>query len=301
MYYEALKSALRLTAQLNEYTLMLNAWILSPSTTPECRSRRTLLGPTLTSICYGTAEPLYSLLLARIPLDPSFVLLMTTVIHGFGLFMFWSTMNLAADFQLRDAREREHRVQLEKAEEGVPAESELITDGARSTSARKLNWRVLYPFVFAHIQSAAASNAALLLVAQTAKFTEIESQTVHMILLIAGLFYFFLSGLADCYLARAMGLPFCIGQYRAIEVVIPQVANMLLVLMLRGGVRWCLGMETFAGAWGNDARGVEKFAGFAAFLERIGHAPRWLSPVLLVLSGALMYLSTRITAKARTE
>jgi len=301
MYYEVLKLALRLTAQLNEYTLMLNAWIPSPPPTPESRSKRILLGPLMRSICYGITEPLYTLLLARIPLDPSFNLLMITVIHGFGLFMLWTTLEKVTDLHLHDARKREHLVHVEQAEGGVSAETKHGTNGAHAPSTVKLDCKVLYPFVLAHVQSAAASNAALLLAAQNVEATEIESQTIHVILLSAGLFYFFLAGLAYCYFARSLELPFCFGQHRGINVVIPQMANMLLVLMLRGGVRWCLRMEVFAGAWGNDARGVEKFAGFANFLEWFGHAPRWLLPVLLVLSWVLMYLSTRFTAKARTE
>jgi hypothetical protein len=60
-------------------------------------------------------------------------------------------------------------------------------------------------------------------------------------------------------------------------------------------------MEAFAGALGNDTLGVEKFVGLAGFLDWLGHAPRWLSPFLLLLSPCLMYLSGRFSAKSRVE
>lgn len=79
-----------------------------------------------------------------------------------------------------------------------------------------------------------------------------------------------------------MGVPLYFGQHQKSRVVISQVANLLLIVLLRAGVRWLVGVEAFAGAWGNDALGVEKFAGFAMFLDWLGRAPRWLSPFLLL-------------------
>jgi hypothetical protein len=142
-------------------------------------------------------------------------------------------------------------------------------------------------------------NAALLLAAQTAELTELNSYTVHVVLLAAGQFYFFLSRLADCCLACVVGLPLYFGQRRTVKVLLPQMANLLLIALLRAGVRWSAGMKPFAGAWGNDALGVEKFARFARFLDWLGRTPKWLSPSLLALSPCLMYLSGRFSAKVR--
>lgn len=267
MHHKVFISALRLIAQLNELTLIFNVWIVSPVATSKA-------------------------------VDPAFSFFMSTVLHGFQFYWLWLMLDCVAHLRLRNARER-----YQEAQSGyeIALEKELDAQESHLTSTKDIDWKVLFPFVFSYIQTAAASNAALLLAAQTAELTESKSYTTHVILLAAGLFYFFLSRLADCYLARAMGLPLYFGQHRTAKVVIPQVANLPLVVLLRAGVRWSAGMKPFAGAWGNDALGVEKLVGFAGFLDCLGRAPKWLSPVLLVLSPCLMYLSGRFSAKLRVE
>lgn len=294
MYHEVFISALRLIAQLNEFTLIFNVWIVSPIAASEARNRSSLFGSILKSIGYAVSEPLCTSLLARLPLDPAFSFIMATFLHGFQIYWLWIMLDCDA------YRKRRTNQEVQSGHEFL---SDKTLDTGKSLSARMkdIDWKVLYPLAFSFIQTAAASNAALLLAAQTAELTELKSYTVHAILLAIGLFYFFISRLADCYLAWVMGLPLCFGQHRTAKVIVPQVANLLLIILLRAGVRWSTGMETFAGAWGNDALGVEKFIGFASFLDMLGHAPRWLAPVLLVLSPCLMYLSGRFSAKLRVE
>ncbi|KAM0707660.1 hypothetical protein Q7P35_004307 [Cladosporium inversicolor] len=298
MYHEPFISVLRLIAQLNEFTLIFNVWIVSPFTTSEGRTQSSLFGSILRSIGYAISEPFYTLLLARLPVDPAFSLLMTTVLHGFQILWLWIMLDCVAKFRLRNARRRDQEYQ---SNYDFASEKKVDAGDLNFASTKDIDWKILYQFIFCFIQTAAASNAALLLAAQTAEVAELKSYMAHIILLGAGLFYFFLSRLAECYLARVMGLPLYFGQHRALNVVIPQVANLLLILLLRAGVRWFAGLEAFAGAWGNDAQGVEKFVGFARFFDWLGHAPRWLAPFLLVLSHCLMYLSGRFSAKARME
>jgi hypothetical protein len=204
-------------------------------------------------------------------------------------------LDCISNIRLRNARGRK-----QEAQSAYEFDAEKKLD-AEESNTKRIDRKVLYPFVLCFIQTVAASNAALLLAAQTAEVTGWKSYTVHMILLATGLFYFFLSRLADCYLARLMGLPLHFGQYRTVGVTIPQLANLLLIILLRAGVRWSIGLEAFTGAWGNDASGVERFVGFARFLDWLGNSPRWLSPLLLVLSTCLAYLSGRFSAKMRTE
>jgi hypothetical protein len=299
MYYEALKSTLRFIAQLNEFTLLFNIWIVSPLAHSKGQTRSSIVGSTLRSIGYAVSEPLYTLLLAHLPIDPALSLLMATIIHCFQFYWLWIMLDCVANLRLRNARTRDHEAQSGR---DLVAEGKLdAEDRHLASSTENIDWKILYPFAFSFIQTAAASNAALLLAAQTAEITELNSHTVHVILLAADLFYFVLSRLADCYLARAMGLPLYFGQNRALKMVIPQVANLLLIVLLRAGARWSAGMEAFAGALGNDTLGVEKFVGLAGFLDWLGHAPRWLSPFLLLLSPCLMYLSGRFSAKSRVE
>ena len=295
MYHEVFMSALRLIAQLNEFTLVLNVWIVSPLVT---RNRSSLVGSVLRSIGYATSEPLYILLLARLPLDPALSFFMATVLHGFQVYWLWLMLDCVANLRLRDARRRDQEAQ---SDHEFDSEKKLGAEEPHPASNKDIARKVLVPFVFSFIQTAAVSNAALLLAAQTAELTELKSYTVHVILLATGLFYLFLSRLADCYLARVMGLPLYYGQHRTAKVVLPQVTNLLLIVLLRAGIRWSAGMEPLAGAWGNDALGVEKFAGFARYLDWLGRAPKWLSPFLLVLSPCLMYLSGRFSAKVRVE
>lgn len=302
MYCEALKSSLRLTAQLNEFTLIFNVWIVSPTIARDRQSQNTLVGAILRSIGYSISETLYTLLLARIPADPAFILLMTTVLHGSQAFWLWFTVEAVADFRQHKARRM--NLTLQAAEQGheLAMGDKSETNSFHPPSTNHLNWNIRLPLAFAQLQTAAASNAALLLAAQNADITQAEgSHTVHAILLSAGLFYFFASRLGDCYFARVMGFPLYFGQHRGTNVVIPQVANLLLIVLLRGGVRWFSRLEVFAGAWGNDAQGVGKFVGLKGSLDSLEQAPRWLSPVLLLLSPCLMYLSGRFSAKARTE
>lgn len=71
MYHAPFISALRLIAQLNEFTLIFNTWIVSTLTTSEGRTRSSLYGSVLRSIGYAVSEPLCTLLLARLPVDPA--------------------------------------------------------------------------------------------------------------------------------------------------------------------------------------------------------------------------------------
>jgi hypothetical protein len=298
MYYEPLKSTLRFIAQLNEFTLLSNIWILSPLAHSEGQTRSSIVGSTLRSIGYAVSEPLYTLLLAHLPIDPALSLLMATVIHCFQIYWLRIMLDCVANLRLRNGRWENEEAQLDYE---CDARKKLDAAGCNSAGAEDIDWKVLYPFVFSFVQTAAASNAALLLAAQTVEETELKSYTVHIVLLVAGIFYFFLSRFADCYLARTIGLPLYCGQHRKRRVVIPQVANLLLIVLLRAGARWSAGMKAFAGAWGNDTLGVEKFVGLAGFLDWLGHAPRWLSPFLLLFSPCLMYLSGRFSAKSRVE
>lgn len=292
IYHETFISALRLIAQLNEVTLIFNVWIVSPVAASEARTRSSLSGSLLRSIAYAVSEPLYTLLLSRLPWDPAFSFLMAMFLHGFQIYWLWVMLDCVA-----------HRRRNLGVQSDVERSLDMKLHAGRSHPARTIDidWKVLSPFVFSFVQTAAVSNAALLLAAQTADSTELKSSTVYVISLATGLFYLFISRLADYYLARFMGLPLYFGQLRTIEVVIPQVANVLLIILLRAGVRRSTDLEAFAGAWENDALGVEKFIGIAGFLDRLGRAPRWLSPLLLVLSPCLMCLSGRLSAKTRVE
>jgi hypothetical protein len=303
MSNELLTLALRFIAQLNEFTPIFIIWIVSPPTTSECWSRSSLSASILKSIGYAISEPLYTSTLARLLIDPAFLFVMTAVLHGFQILWLWITLDGIADFHFRDARRRdqEARSDCESATgEKLDAE-DYPGHGSHSSSTKHLDWKIQHPFVFAHVQTAAASSAALLLAAQTADVTHSKSHTIHVILLAAGLFYFFLSRLADCYLAHLMGLPLYFGQHWTTKLTIPQSANLLLTIALRAGVRWFAGMEAFAGSWGNGAHAVEKFVGVSGILEWFGHAPRWLAPFLLILSPCLMYLVGRFSVKTRTE
>lgn len=298
MYHEAFTSALRFTAQSNEFILVFNTWIVSLPATSEDQIRCSSFASILRSVGYAISEPLYTLLLARLPVDPALSFFMSTVLHGIQVYWLWLMLDCVAYPCLRNTRRVNQEAQTDCE---FVAEKNLDAGEPHSARMKGVSRKVLRPFVFSYIQTAAASNAALLLAAQTAKLTELESHMVHLILLAAGLFYFFLSRLADCYLARTMGLELYFGQHRTARKLIPQVANLLLIVLLRAGVRWLTGLQPFAGAWGNDAIGVEKFAGFARFLDWVGRAPKWLSPFLLVLSPCLMYLSGRFSAKTRVE
>jgi hypothetical protein len=238
------------------------------------------------------------LLLARLSADPAFSFFVSTFLHGFQIYWLRIMLDCVAHFRFRDAR----RSDQEALSNHEPISNKLLdVQQSRSAGTEDIDRKVLHPFVFSFIQTAAASNAALLLAAQTAELTELKSYTVHVILLAAGLFYFFLSRLADRYLAQVMGLPLYLGQHRTAKVLFAQVVNLLLIILLRAGVRGLAGMIPFAGAWGNDALGVGKCVGFARFLNWLERTPRWLAPFLLVLSSCLMYLSGRFSAKLRVE
>jgi hypothetical protein len=149
--------------------------------------------------------------------------------------------------RVANLRLRNSRRDTEEFQSDCEFDPERMLD-AEESNTNDIDWKATYPFVVSFIQTAAASDAALLLAAQTVEHTEMKSYAVHIILLVAGLFYFFLSQLADCWQARVIGLPLYLGQNRAGEVVIPQVANLLLIILLRAGVWWSAGMEASAGA-----------------------------------------------------
>ena len=243
MYYEAFTSILRFIAQLNEFTPIFIVWIVSPLPTTDIRPESPLYGSVLRSVGYGISEPLYTFLLASLPVNPAFSFLMTTVLHGFQIFWLCITLDYIANHRLHDARRRYQTPKpfLSDCESAMGAKADAEDgpgNGSHPAITKDLNWKLLYPFVFVHVQTTAASSAALLLSAQTVDVEDFESSTIHVILLVAGLFYFFLSRLADCYLARLMGLPLYFGQNRASRVVVSQVANLLLIILLRAGVRW---------------------------------------------------------------
>lgn len=294
MSYEVFKSSLRLFAQINTLTLMSNTWIISPPKTANPHVPRTLVGSTLRSFAYSTSEPLYYLLFIRIPAEPSYIFFMTAAIHTMLAFFFWVIATDNAGLKSFGVPEKaQHQVAPEKQEGNADASS--------PTSMLDLDRKLTYPLICTQIQMAAASNAGLMLAARNFDIKSIEYRWVHVILLIAGLCYMFLARLPDIFLARQMCLPSYLGQDRAATTLISQAANLLLILVLSGVVRWIGGIAFFPWAWTIDGTDVEKFAGVARFLDWIKKAPRWLSPTMLVFSLGLAYLSGRNHANARME
>lgn len=157
---------------------------------------------------------------------------------------------------------------------------------------RNLDSRILYSYAFAHVQLTAASNAALLYVAQKLDAINIDSFALHMLASGAALVCFFLSRVGEWYFARSVGLPLCYGSGRILSSTAKQLRYLVLLIVVRSSVRWLVGLRAvFVSAWIDEGLYLEKFSGDLGVGDALRRLPNWGLPCIFVLSLGLTYVN----------
>lgn len=269
MFYEAFTQTLRFTAQAKALTLALDTCIIPPPTEPDSRLRSVFLDSTLHSVIYAVSEPFYTSLWIRIPADgePAALLILTSTYHMLSLLAYCYNVDAFNDILLYFPRTRWLVLPEPHPEDQTPIEKQGPADITGFSKAQNLDWKLFYPYVFALIQTAAMSNAALLVVVQRLVVTARKASSFvgHVCALTGGLFYFFFSRLLAHYTARSMGLPFCFGQTGSVSLIVRQMGNLLLLVSLRGGMRLLFDLDAYPNVWKIDGAGFGKFSGTTGF------------------------------------
>jgi len=306
MSYDAFKSSIRLIAQVSEPTLAFNTWIVSPATDPGCRLRGTWLGPTSRSITYAISEPLYTYFLARMSFNGELACLLILVsgIHLMLSVQFWMTLDKRVeDLRFVSSPAETQALQVEVPDKQLASTKEgHCIDSFTATAVQNLDPRAFYSYAFAHLQLAAAGNAALLFVAQKLDVINIDSFALHLFALGAALFYFSLSRLGEWYFARSVGLPLFYGSGRTMGSTAKQLGYLFFLTVVRSGVRWLVGLRAgFVSAWVDDAADVSKFSGDMGIGDALRRLPYWFLPCMFLLSLGLSYASGMYSGRLRAR
>jgi hypothetical protein len=156
-------------------------------------------------------------------------------------------------------------------------------DSVTLSHAQEMGHSIFWTLVLAHVQHAASTTAALLLLAQNVDVTQTKSAALHVLLVISALVCFGLSRLADCNFARFADLPCYIGG-NGLEEAVYQVKNLLWLIAVRAVVRVALGMSAISGPFGADGAGVEPFFGQASLYNALEGIPVWARCAIFALN-----------------
>jgi hypothetical protein len=84
-----LATAVRLTAGLSEFALLLNTWIISFPTDNDSQHPYKWLLPTPGNVVFAISEPLYMFFLVRLPIEPAFLALVVPVSQLLTTMLLW--------------------------------------------------------------------------------------------------------------------------------------------------------------------------------------------------------------------
>lgn len=299
MLYVMLKTAIRLAAGLSEFTLLFNIWIISPFTDHDQRPYTWLL-PSFCSVCFAISEPLYISLFVRIPLAPTYLAFMVPVTQVLVFIAFWEARDFVALEQGAGTSEYARRTR-----NASDAQCEAALDAPRVnsiaiSSAQNFDAKPFWGLAFAHVQTAAATTASLLLAAQNMDATRITSHALHVFLVACAFVYFGASRLADHSFARCARLPYYFGQ-GGTWVAAAQIKNLVWLIAVRAAMRVALGVNAISGPFGADGSGVKFQFSEAAIRQAIESVPLWAWCAVSALCLCLMALGMSITRRAEAD
>lgn len=224
-----LATAVRLTVGLSEFTLIFNTWIISsiPTDNDSQHPYKWLL-PALSALIFALSEPLYTFLFVRLPIEPALLALFVPVSQVLTTLLLSDVARAVELERIRAVKTYDQRAEASKeAGYGAPLVIDRPdVDSVTLSNAQELGNRTFWAFVTAHVQHAASTTAALLLLAQNIDITETKSTALHIFLVVCAIVYFGLSRLADYNFARFADLPCYIGEHGPQEAV-HQVKNLV--------------------------------------------------------------------------
>lgn len=298
MLYDILKTAVMLTASLSEFTLLFNIWIISPIAGRNRVSDAWLL-PSNCSVLFAISEPLYIYWLARIPLEPVYLAFMVPVVQAVLFFTFREVRDFER-LKLECATKEPNKRSMEDREVLEASLSAHQSNSIAITCVQDPNARAFWAFAVAHVQTAAATTASLLLAAQNLDVTELGSHTLHVLLVCCALGYFGLSRLADHFFARSVQLPSFFGQGGS-RITAEQLKNLLWLVAVRAMARVLLGMAAFSGPFNRGAVGVAKLSDQVTVRQAFESIPPWVWFAISALCPCIMFLGATITRRAEAD
>jgi hypothetical protein len=301
-----LATTVRLIAGLSEFTLLFNTWIISPHADNDSQHPYTWLLPALSAVAFAVSESLYTFLLVRLPIDPAILALVVSVSQVVTT-MHLSDVTRAVELErIRAVNDYHQRAETSKESRCEVAELRdcLGFDSATLNHAQELGHKNFWTFVFTHVQHAASTTAALLLLAQKIDVTQTKSTALHVFLVFCALVCFGLSRLADYSFARFADLPCYIGE-NGLGEAMNQVKNLLWLIALRAVVRVTLGMNAVSEPFGTDGAGFEPFFDQLSLYNALEGIPGWARCAIFALNlclwGLIGYRRGRADRNIRAE
>ena len=286
MYLRLLKTALWLTSAANELALPFNPWLYSSASNLESDLQDWFPSIPFCASIYATSEPLWTVGLLLVPLTPLILVLGTGIAH-------LTVSQLLIQKSLLVENEREHRCSRSEA----PVERRASHNELRSGSGKKEfeGACLLKATAIALIQSAAASNASLLLLTQSfnaSGSTYVHSNVENWLSFLAFLFYLF-SRMADYRVSRQTMRAFLIAGQEHGRVA-TQLKSLGWLILARATTRQCFGMTTLGFLEIQDADLMAaryKSERYQLIQSKVKTVPKWLPFALLALSPCTMALS----------
>lgn len=286
MCHQLLRAALWLTSAANELALPFNLWLFSSGSDLESDWQDWFPSIPFCASIYAISEPLWTFGLLLVPLTPLILVTGTGIAH-------LTVSQLLIQTSLLVGNERQHRFPRSEA----PVEKREGHNEFRSESGKKEfeGAYLLKATAIALIQSAAASNASLLLLTQSFNASGsiyVHSNVENGLSFFAFLFNLF-SRMADYKVSKQTMRAFRIAGQEHGHVA-TQFKNLGWVILARATTRRCFGMATLGFLETQDADLMAaryKSERYQFIQLRVQTLPKWLPFALLALSLCMMVLS----------
>jgi hypothetical protein len=296
-----LAQAIRLTSGLTEVSLVFSTWIVSLPARPENRPQDTLSRQTLLAALYAISEPIYTLLLLRIALAPSIPVIGTSIIHVTMSMSFTNSLNVVLAQLSHPADSGRTVSHVEKSQTTLQSQNPSPSP-ERFDEIRAEYDRMCSAFEYLFTQTAAASNASLLLLSQHLLVANEDDSSAPMWLSAFGFAFFLILRMADYSLASVTQRPLFLGQRGLIADTWKQIQLLAVYLVVRNVVRLSLGMGSL-GIFEKTAVIEQIFrSGYDAWWQDIvSRLPAWLPFALSALSVGLTGLSHLYWARVQRQ
>jgi hypothetical protein len=294
-----LATAVRLTAGLSESTLFFNTWIISSHADNNSQHPYKWLLPASSALIFAISEPLYTSLFVRLPIEPAVLALFVPVSQVLTTLLLSDVARAVERERIRAVNNSTQRAETSKGAryEAPPVKDRRDFYSVTLSNVQELGHKTFWAFVIAHVQHAASTTAALLLLAQKIDVTQTKSNALHVFLVNCAFVYFGLSRLADYSFARFADLPCYIGENGAWEAV-HQVKNLIWLIAVRAVVRASLGMKAISGPFGSDGAGVEYFVAESSLYDALKGIPGWAWCAVFALNLCLWWLGGFLWGRA---
>jgi len=294
-----LTQAIRLTSGLNELILPFNTWIISLPAESEHRHRDAILRQTLRTFFYAISEPIYTSLLLRTTFSPPVLVLGTSSFHMSMAAVFTRALSTVVAKPKPTAESSMHAPDVEKPL--ATSHSSEETPSPESFDESRMEYeRTCMIFEYIFTQTAAASNASLLLLAQYLMVANEDTSSTPVWLTTFSFILFLCSRMADYSVSSLTQRPLFIGQRGFTTDTLRQFQSLIVYLVWKSVVRFYLDMAILG--MFEQATELEKAfppgrdAWWQNFVLKL---PAWTSFALTAVSVVIQYFVERRQRRAR--